>query len=135
MYESILGYQDERIIIKSVSDSALVNALQRKSQVILQKSIREGFGLTVTEAMWKGIPVIGGNAGGIPAQIEDGVNGYLVSSSEEAAQRLIALLRDGDLRRRIGEAARETVKEKFLMVRLVEQYLDLISSYMVGKGR
>ncbi len=135
IYESLLGYEDERILIRSVSDSALVNALQRKSQVILQKSLREGFGLTVTEAMWKGVPVIGGNAGGIPAQIQDGVNGFLVSSSEEAAERLITLLKDGPLRTRIGRAARLSVQENFLMVRLLEQYLDLFSSYMVGKHR
>lgn len=60
---------------------------------MLQKSIREGFGLTVTEAMWKGTPVIGGNVGGIHYQIEDGVNGFLVESVEEAAQRMVAVLR------------------------------------------
>jgi trehalose synthase len=73
---------EERIRILSVQDSALVNALQRKAAVVLQKSIREGFGLTVTEAMWKGAAVIGGRTGGIAHQIEDGVNGFLVDSVE-----------------------------------------------------
>ena len=85
IYESLLDSREERVIILSVQDTALVNALQRQAAVVLQKSIREGFGLTVAEAMWKGTPVIGGNAGGIRYQIEDGVNGFLVSSVEEAA--------------------------------------------------
>jgi trehalose synthase len=69
-----------------------VNALQRKSEVVLQKSKREGFGLTVTDAMWKGTPVIGGDVSGIRYQIEDGENGYLVSSIEEAAERIVKLV-------------------------------------------
>ena len=88
VYQSLLSFQDERIHILSHEDTALVNALQRSAAVVLQKSIREGFGLTVAEAMWKGKPVIGGNVGGIRRQIEDGVNGYLVSSVEEAAARI-----------------------------------------------
>ncbi len=96
---------------------------------MLQKSIREGFGLTVTEAMWKGTPVIGGNVGGIKYQIEDGVNGFLVSSVEEAARRIVQLVKDEDLRERMGEKARETVREKFLMIRLLEQHLDLLNSF------
>ena len=77
----------------SVQDSALVNALQRRAAVVLPKSVREGFGLTVTEAMWKGASVIGGRAGGIAHQIEDGVNGVLVNSVEQAAERIVTLLR------------------------------------------
>jgi trehalose synthase len=72
----------------SVQDSALVNALQRRAAVVLPKSVQEGFGLTVTEAMWKGAAVIGGRAGGIAHQIEDGVNGVLVDSVEQAAERI-----------------------------------------------
>ena len=71
-----------------------MNALQRKAAVVLQKSIREGFGLTVAEAMWKGTPVIGGHVGGIRHEIEDGVNGFLVSSIEEDAERIVLVLRD-----------------------------------------
>ena len=125
VFESILRHREDRVVILSREDTVLVNALQRLSAVILQKSIREGFGLTVTEAMWKGTPVIGGRAGGIPHQIQDGVNGFLVSSPEEAAERIVRLLKDQNLRARMGENARRTVTEKFLMSRLLEQYLDL----------
>src|SRR4030065_1092509 len=94
VYESLLDCREERIIILSHQDTALVNALQRKAAVVLQKSIREGFGLTVAEAMWKGTPVIGGNVGGIRYQIEDGVNGFLVSSIEEGAARPGPVVKD-----------------------------------------
>ena len=129
VYQSLLDYQEERIIILAREDTALVNALQSRSAVIVQKSIREGFGLTVTEAMWKGTPVIGGNVGGIRYQIEDGVNGFLVSSIEEAAQRIVQLMKDEELRERMGQRARETVRKRFLMIRLLEQYLDLLGSF------
>jgi trehalose synthase len=129
VYQSLLDCREQRILILSHEDTALVNALQRRAAVVLQKSIREGFGLTVAEAMWKGTPVIGGNVGGIRYQIDDGVNGFLVSSVEEAAQRLVQLLQDNELRRRMGARARETVKEKFLLSRLLEQYLDLMASF------
>jgi len=129
VYESLLDCREERIIILSHQDTALVNALQRKAAVVLQKSIREGFGLTVTEAMWKGTPVIGGNVGGIRYQIEDGVNGFLVSSIEEVAERIVHLVKNEKLRRSMGEKARETVRRKFLLTRYLEQYLDLFSSF------
>ncbi|HXQ34408.1 MAG TPA: glycosyltransferase, partial [Anaerolineales bacterium] len=129
VYKSLLDQQGERIIIVSHQDTALVNALQRRAVVVLQKSIREGFGLTVTEAMWKGTPVIGGNVGGIRYQIEDGVNGFLVSSIVEAAQRIVQLVKDKELRERMGQKARETVRNRFLMTRYLEQYLDLFNSF------
>jgi len=129
VYQSLLDCREERIIILARQDTALVNALQSRSAVVLQKSIREGFGLTVTEAMWKGTPVIGGNVGGIRYQIEDGVNGFLVSSVEEAAQRIVKLIKDEELRKRMGQRARESVRERFLMIRLLEQYLDLFNSF------
>jgi trehalose synthase len=129
VYQSLLSFQGERIRILSHEDTALVNALQRRATVVLQKSIREGFGLTVAEAMWKGKPVIGGNVGGIRHQIEDGVNGFLVSSVEEAAARIVQLIKDEKLRKQMGERARESVKEQFLLSRLLEQYLDLFNSF------
>ena len=129
IYQALLAHAGERVIILSVQDSALVNALQRSAAVVVQKSIREGFGLTVTEAMWKGAAVVAGNAGGIRHQITDGVNGFLVSSVEQAAARIVQLIRDPDLRRRLGEAARETVRRRFLMSRLLEDWVDLISSF------
>jgi trehalose synthase len=128
VYESLLGCKEERVIILSRQDSALVNALQRRAMVVLQKSIREGFGLTVAEAMWKGTPVIGGNVGGIPLQIKDGVNGFLVSSVEEAAERMVSLIKDKRLREQLGGKARESVRKQFLLTRYLEQYLDLLNS-------
>lgn len=129
VYESLLDEQEERIIILSEEDTALVNALQRRAAVVLQKSLREGFGLTVTEAMWKGAAVIGGNVGGIRHQIADGENGFLVDSVEEAAERIVQLIRNPDLRRRMGERARQTVKNHFLLTRLLEDYLDLFGAF------
>ncbi|NIR49049.1 glycosyltransferase [candidate division KSB1 bacterium] len=130
IYESLLDSREERVLVLPYGDdTALVNSLQRRAAVVLQKSIREGFGLTVSEAMWKGTPVIGGNVGGIRYQIEDGENGFLVSSVEEAAQRIVQLVKDEKLRRRLGKNARETVRQKFLMTRYLEQYLDLFSSF------
>jgi trehalose synthase len=129
VYESLLEQQEERIIIKSVQDTALVNALQSRAAVVLQKSIREGFGLTVSEAMWKGKAVIGGNTGGIRYQIDNGVNGFLVDSVEEAAEKIIWLIRNREKREEMGRKARETVRQKFLLTRLLEQYLDLFGSF------
>ena len=129
VYESLLDCREERIIILSHQDTALVNALQRRAAVVLQKSIREGFGLTVAEAMWKGAAVIGGNVGGIRYQISNGVNGFLVSSVEEAAARMVQLIKDRKLRQRMGQKAKETVRKKFLLTRYLEQYLDLFSSF------
>jgi trehalose synthase len=132
VYESLLECQEERIIILSVQDTALVNALQSRAAVVLQKSIREGFGLTVAEAMWKGAAVVGGNVGGIRYQIQDGVNGFLVSSVAEGAARTVQLLKDENLRRRLGEAARETVRRNFLLTRYLEQYLNLFSAFEIN---
>jgi trehalose synthase len=128
IFESLRGCQEERILILTKGDdTALVNALQTRAAVVLQKSLREGFGLTVAEAMWKGTPVIGGNVGGIRYQIENGVNGFLVSSIEEAAERIVQLVNDEKLRNEMGQKARESVRAKFLLTRYVEQYLDLFA--------
>ena len=132
VFESICARREERVVILACQDSALVNTLQRRAAVIVQKSLREGFGLTVTEAMWKGTPVIGGNVGGIRHQISDGDNGFLVSSVAEAAARMVQLVGDEDLRRRMGARARESVRQRFLMTRLLEQYLDLFASFQVN---
>jgi trehalose synthase len=129
VYSALKRAEEERIRILCQQDSALVNALQRRAAVVIQKSLREGFGLTVTEAMWKGTPVIAGNVGGIRYQIQDGINGFLVSSVEETAQRLVELLRNEEMRRAMGQKARETVRRRFLMTRLVEQYLDLFGGF------
>lgn len=129
MFEALLANREDRIIILTAEDSALVNALQRRAAVVVQKSLREGFGLTVTEAMWKGAAVVGGRCGGIVRQIEDGVSGFLVSSVQETADRIVMLLRDADLRRRLGTEARRRVTQRFLMPRLAEQYLDVYAAF------
>ena len=129
VYASLLDSREDRIRLVSVQDSALVNALQRRAAVVLQKSLREGFGLTVAEAMWKGTPVIGGDVGGIRHQIRNGDNGFLVSSVEEAAKRIVQLVKDGKLRRSMGNRAKESVRSRFLMTGSIERYLDLFGSF------
>ena len=129
IFHSLCACRDEHILIlTSGDDTALVNALQTRAAVVLQKSLREGFGLTIAEAMWKSRAVIGGNVGGIRYQIEDGVNGFLVSSVEEAGECIVRLLKDEKLRLEIGRKGRETVREKFLLPRYVEEYLDLFAA-------
>ena len=100
-----------------------VNAMQRGAAVVLQKSLREGFGLVVSEALWKEKAVVAGNVGGIRAQIRDGWNGYLVESVDEAARRTLELLDDPDRRRAFGRRGREVVAGDFLFTRLLRQYL------------
>ncbi len=109
-----------------------VNAFQTASDVVLQKSVREGFGLTVAEAMWKGTPVIGGNCGGIRIQIEDGKNGFLVNTPEECARRVVELIKDQDLRKRMGAAGQETVRRGYLIPRLLRDYLSLKGSSRIS---
>ncbi|MEZ5398799.1 MAG: glycosyltransferase [Bryobacteraceae bacterium] len=110
-----------------------VNAFQRVADVQLQKSIREGFGLVVSEALWKETPVIGGRVGGITLQIEDGVSGYLVDDSEEAAERVIRICRDPELAGQMGQAGRRCVRERFLITRLLEDWLRLLND-VIAKG-
>lgn len=102
-----------------------INAFQRGSAVVAQKSLQEGFGLTVTEALWKEKAVIGGNVGGIVLQIDDGVNGFLVDSVESCAEKMIYLLKHENERRRMGGAGRDKVREKFLSTGNLETYLNL----------
>lgn len=129
VFESICECEEDRIRVLSVQDSVLVNALQRRADVVLQKSTREGFGLTVAEAMWKGAAVIGGRVGGIKHQIEDGVSGFLVDNVEQTAERIVQILKDEKLRTSLGTNAREVVRQRFLMPRLMEDWLDLIGSF------
>jgi trehalose synthase len=104
-----------------------VNAFQRAATVVLQKSLREGFGLTIAEGLWKGKPVIGGNVGGIPLQIEDGVTGYLVESVDEASQRALELMRYPEEAARMGVLGREIVRERFLSTSNLRNYLRLFT--------
>jgi trehalose synthase len=102
-----------------------VNAFQSASNVILQRSTREGFGLTVSEAMWKSRPVIATPVGGIKVQIDHGYSGYLVESTEGCAEYMVQLLTDRILAERIGAAAKRSVRERFLIPRLVQDHLEL----------
>jgi trehalose synthase len=104
-----------------------VNAFQSHSDVLIQKSTREGFGLTVSEAIWKARPFIGGNVGGIPLQIEDGVTGYLVSSAEQCAQRSLEILKDPELGRALGKRGKERVRQHFLTPRYLRDYLRIFN--------
>jgi trehalose synthase len=107
-----------------------INALQRAATIILQKSIREGFGLTVAEAMWKGKPVIGGFAGGITVQLVYGVTGFTVNSPEGAAFRIHYMLDNPDIMAKMGEDAREYVRGNFLITRHLGDYLALMRYWM-----
>jgi trehalose synthase len=104
-----------------------VNAFQSQSDVVMQKSIREGFGLTVAESLWKGRPTIGGDVGGIPLQIVDGEDGYLVSSPDDAAQRATKILQDPELGRKLGRAGKERTRERFLTPRLLLDWLRIFT--------
>jgi trehalose synthase len=107
-----------------------INALQRAATIVLQKSLREGFGLTVAEAMWKGKPVIGGFAGGITVQLVYGVTGFTVNSPEGAAFRIHHLLDNPDIMAKMGEDAREYVRRNFLITRHLGDYLALMRYWM-----
>ena len=102
-----------------------VNAFQRAADVVVQKSIREGFGLVVAEAMWKNKPLVGGDAGGIRLQVIDGETGYLVKSVEECAQRVAELLGDRERAREIAAAGRRRIRENFLSTRELLDHLEL----------
>jgi trehalose synthase len=122
-----VGNDPDVHILLLPSDAHLdINALQRAATVVIQKSTKEGFGLTVAEAMWKGKPVVGGAVGGIAKQIEDGVTGHLVHSVEGCAYALRRLLSDGEERRRMGSLAREHARRNFLITRHIADYLQVV---------
>ncbi|TMM04179.1 MAG: glycosyltransferase [Actinobacteria bacterium] len=102
-----------------------VNAFQSHSDVVIQKSTREGFGLTVTEAIWKARPMVAGDVGGIPLQITDGQSGFLVSGVEDCAQRALEILADPALGKQLGRAGKEAVRQRFLTPRLLRDWLEL----------
>ena len=107
-----------------------VNAFQSQADVLIQKSTREGFGLTVTEAIWKGRPFIGGNVGGIPLQIENGISGYLVDSVEGCAARTLDILKDPALGRALGRRGKEHVRKHFLTPRYLRDYLRIFGDLL-----
>jgi trehalose synthase len=119
-------------VLQSPSDFA-INALQRAASVVVQKSVREGFGLVVTEAMFKNKPVVGGNVGGIRKQITNGKNGFLVDSVEQTAGRIRQLLTDSAMAEKMGKEAKRSVIENYLMPNLVEKWIKLFLSLKYGK--
>jgi trehalose synthase len=120
------------VILKTVENDILVNVLQRNSSVIIQKSRKEGFGLTVTEALWKKRPVVASKVGGIPLQIKDGESGFLLAPEDEKgfAERIVQLLMDRPLAEKMGQAGFETVKKNFLITRLLSDYLDVLKDVL-----
>ncbi|HJU57703.1 MAG TPA: glycosyltransferase [Actinomycetota bacterium] len=118
--------------LDGVGDTA-VNAFQRASDVVVQKSLREGFGLVVAEGMWKGKPVVGGDVGGIRLQIEEGVTGYLVDGIVACADRVTELLLEPERRRVMGETGRERARERFLCLRELEDTFRLITDLERGE--
>ena len=137
MYDKVLRkanmlYKKGHILFVVGNNETLVNAIQKFSDVVIQKSTKEGFCLAVTEALWKGTPVVASNVGGLPAQIDDGKNGYLVQPKDTNgfAERIVHLLKNPKERQFIGQNARETVREKFLITRLLSDYLDMLNSIM-----
>lgn len=123
--EHAAGDPDIYVLLLPPFSDKDINALQRAATVVIQKSIREGFGLTVSEAMWKGKAVIGGATGGIPLQIVHGVTGFLVHSVEGAAFRIRQCLNDPEMTRKIGEMAKEFVRMNFLITRQIREYLSV----------
>jgi trehalose synthase len=119
------GDPDIRILLLPPFSDRDINALQRMATIVLQKSLKEGFGLTVSEAMWKGRPVIGGAVGGIPLQIVHGATGFLVHSVEGAAFRIRQFLNNPEMAMRMGEQGREYVRKHFLLTRETRDYLAL----------
>ena len=126
-------YLDSGDVLFRLGDNQIfVNILQRVSSVILQKSIREGFGLTVSEAQWKGTPVVASRVGGIPEQVIDGKTGFLVDPRDiqGCADKVSLLLKDKKLAAEMGKEARKFVKKKFLITRHLDDYLDLLTDVL-----
>ncbi len=118
------------VLLITYENNILVNILQRVAAVVLQKSLREGFGLTVTEALWKGRPVIASDVGGIPLQIKDEETGILANPQDfdYIADKIINIIKDPEPYEKMGQAGREFVRENFLVTRLMGDYFDLAAS-------
>ena len=113
----------------------LVNCLQTASSIVIQKSLREGFGLTVSEALYKGTPVVASNVGGIPSQVIDGENGFLLEPKDYTgfSEAILRLLKDSALREKLGRNGKEHVKKNFLVTRLLSDWLDLFDGVLNKK--
>jgi len=134
-FESLPPEHRERVHLAALpmddlaENAAIVNALQRRADIVVQKSVAEGFGLTVAEGMWKARPVVASRIGGIQDQIVDGVSGVLLDDATDLAAyggAVRDLLDDPERARRIGQEAQERVRDDFLAARSLMQYLDLI---------
>jgi len=119
------------ITIITEKNDLLVNALQRASAFAFQNSIREGFALTVSEALWKGTPVLGTNVGGIPLQIKDGETGFIIKDKKDGVKKALSLLKDDKLRLRLGKAGHEHVKKNFLITRHLQDYVNLFNRFNI----
>ncbi|MBB5253026.1 glycosyltransferase [Sulfurisphaera ohwakuensis] len=119
--------KDIKLLMLPPNSDLEINAFQRGATIVMQKSIKEGFGLTVSEALWKEKPVIGGNTGGIPLQVINNVTGYLVTTPEEAAHYTLYLLRNTNIRERLGKNGKEHVRKNFLITRELRDYLMVAS--------
>jgi len=124
--------KDIHVLLLPPDAHVTINALQRGADVVVQKSLREGFGLTVTEALWKGKPVIGGDAGGIRLQVLNHHTGFLVKTPEGAALRARYLLRHPDRALEMGHRAKELVRQNFLLTRNLREYLSIMVARMLG---
>ncbi|HLA82331.1 MAG TPA: glycosyltransferase [Thermoleophilia bacterium] len=130
--EAAEGDPDIHVLSSGHYTDRTINALQAGASIVLQKSLREGFGLTVTEAMWKGKPVIGGNTGGIRLQLMNHRTGFLVDTPEGAAMRIRYLLFERRRIGQIGQSARELVRQNFLITRHLREYLTLMVALTHG---
>ncbi len=129
---STRGDPDIHVLLLPSDAHREINALQRAADIVLQKSVREGFGLTVTEAMWKGKPVIGGDVGGIRLQVINHHTGFLVNTPEGAALRIRYLLHQPEKIEEMGRKARAFVRDNFLITRHLREYLTLMVSLLNG---
>ena len=118
--------KDIRLIINA--PDILINALQRASSVVVQKSLKEGFAITVSEALWKGTPVVTSNVGGISSQVIQGKNGYLLEPKDYAgfAEKIIYLIKNPDIAEKMGAFGKEYVKNNFLITRHLLDYIQLM---------
>ncbi len=132
--EAAAGDPDIHVLLLPPDAHRTINALQRMADIIIQKSVREGFGLTVTEGLWKGKPVIGGDVGGIRRQVFNYHTGFLVNTPEGAAHRIRFLLHHSAMIEEIGRKAREFVRENFLLTRHLREYLTLFHWLLHGEG-
>lgn len=133
--EYIRGEKGIFLLADVEDNDRAVSAFQTASDIIIQKSTKEGFGLTVTEAMWKGAVVIASEAGGIKLQIKDGVNGFLINNIEEAADKITYVLKNPQTGERISQKAYESVKKNFLLPRLVLDHLRLFKKLLKKENR